>query len=112
MQIHKDSEITAQEVEMEGAKNLKMQILIGPNDGSVNIIMRKFTVAPGGHTPHHIHNSEHVVKIISGIGTAIDEKGEPHEVKVGQSLFIAPNEKHQFQNNGGEPFEFLCIILG
>ena len=53
MKINNNSEIPANEVKMEGAKDVTMKILVGLNDGSDNIIMRHFTVAPGGHTPFH-----------------------------------------------------------
>ncbi len=40
----------------------------------------------------------------------IDENGNEHEVRKGQSLFVKPNEKHQFRNPYNEDFEFTCII--
>ncbi len=110
MKINNNSEIVAAEVKMEGAKDVKMKILIGTRDESDNIIMRHFIVAPGGNTPFHQHNYEHVVKIESNKGIAVDENGTEHEVIKGQSLFVKPNEKHQFRNPFDEDFEFTCII--
>ncbi len=110
MKINNNEEILAAEVEMEGAKNVKMKILIGPKDKSENIIMRHFFVAPGGNTPYHQHNYEHVVKVERNKGIAVDENGNEHEIKKGQSLFIKPNEMHQFKNPFNEDFEFICII--
>ena len=99
-------------MEMEGAKNVSMQILIGKEEGSNNIIMRKFTLGVGGHTPHHTHDFEHVVKIVSGNGYLLDSAGKKNSLQPGQSAFVAPGELHQFQNaSSNEPFEFLCIIL-
>jgi len=110
MKINNNSEIPAAEVRMEGAKDVKMKILVGLNDGSDNIIMRHFTIAPGGHTPFHRHNYEHLVKIESSKGIAVDENGKEIEVKKGQSLFVKANDMHQFRNPFGEDFEFICII--
>lgn len=110
MKINNNGEIFAPEVQMEGASNVRMKILIGPEDGSGNIVMRHFFVAPGGNTPFHSHNYEHVIKIERGHGIAVDEKGVEHEVAVGQSLFVKPGDLHQFKNPFGEAFEFLCII--
>lgn len=110
MKINNNSEIFAPEVQMEGASNVRMKILIGPDDGSGNIIMRHFFVAPGGNTPFHNHNYEHVIKIERGKGLAVDEKGVEHEVTEGQSLYVRPGDLHQFKNPFGETFEFLCII--
>jgi len=111
MKINNNEEIFAAEVEMEGAKDVKKKVLIGPDDGSDNIIMRHFIIAPGGNTPYHQHNYEHVVKIENNKGIAIDDDGNEYEVKKGQSIFVKPNEKHQFRNPFSEDFEFTCIIL-
>ena len=110
MKINNDKEIIAAEVNIEGAKNVKMKILIGPKDESDNIIMRHFIIAPGGNTPFHQHNYEHIVKIENNRGIAVDKNGIEHEVKKGQSLFVKPNEKHQFRNPFNSDFEFTCII--
>ena len=110
MRINNNEEIIAAEVKMEGANNVKMKILIGPADGSENIIMRHFIIAPGGNTPFHQHNYEHVVKIERNKGIAVDENGNEYEIKKGQSIFVNPNEKHQFRNPFIEDFEFICII--
>ncbi len=109
--IHTNSEIPAMQVTQPGAKDATMQILIGPRDGSNNIIMRYFMIMPGGHTPKHSHDYEHVVKIESGKGLVLDEYGQTNEVMVGQSIFVESNKEHQFQNPFSQPFEFICIIL-
>ena len=110
MKININEEIFSNEVKMEGAKDVKMKILIGLDDGSDKIIMRHFTVAPGGNTPYHQHNYEHVIKIEKNKGIAVDENGIDHEIKKGESLFVKPNEKHQFRNPFNKDFEFICII--
>ena len=97
--------------EEEGIKDVLRRVLIGPDDGSFNIIMRYFKVLPGGNTPFHTHNWEHVVKIEKGKGIVVNEAGEEIVISEGQSLLIEENEKHQFKNPYEEPFEFLCTIL-
>ncbi|MRR21383.1 cupin domain-containing protein [bacterium] len=110
MKINLNSEIPAPEVQMEGASRVRMKILIGPDDGSGNIIMRHFFVAPGGNTPFHQHNYEHVIKVEKGLGIAVDKDGVEHQVREGQSLFVSPGDLHQFRNPFDSDFEFLCII--
>jgi quercetin dioxygenase-like cupin family protein len=110
MKINNNEEIVAAEVQMEGAKQVKMKVLIGPGDGSENIIMRHFIIAPGGNTPYHQHNYEHVVKIESNKGVVVDENGVEHGIRKGQSVFVKPNEKHQFRNPFSEDLEFTCTI--
>lgn len=98
-------------VQEEGVANVTMQILIGPEDDSSNITMRRFRVLPQGHTFYHVHTHEHVVKVEGGAGVVIDESGKKNPVRVGQSLLVKGGEKHPFRNPFDEPFEFLCVIL-
>lgn len=111
MIIKKNADVPEAPVEEEEVKNVLRRILIGPEDGSHNIIMRHFKVLPEGHTPFHSHDHEHVVKIEKGKGIVVRETGEEVLVSQGQSLLVEGNEKHQFKNPFPEPFEFLCIIL-
>jgi len=111
MIIKKDDDVPEAPVEEEGIKNVVRKILIGPEDGSRKIIMRRFKILPEGHTPFHSHDHEHAVKIENGKGVVIDENGKDITVFQGQSLFIEGNKNHQFKNPFQEPFEFLCIII-
>ncbi|HOC70499.1 MAG TPA: cupin domain-containing protein [Candidatus Hydrogenedentes bacterium] len=111
MIVKHDSSMEFLPVTMEGAMAVTMKIPIGRDDGSENMIMRLFRIAPGGHTPCHTHDYEHLVRVVSGRGTALDESGAVHELALGQSVFICPNEKHQFANPYDVPFEFTCTIL-
>jgi quercetin dioxygenase-like cupin family protein len=110
MAINIDANIDFHDVKMEGAHDVKMKILIGIPDGSDNIIMRHFKVAPNGNTPRHQHDYEHVVKIEKNRGIFIDANGTEHELTEGMSLYVEPNTDHQFKNPYDQPFEFLCII--
>ena len=83
MKININEEIFASEVLMDGAEKVKMKILIGPKDGSENIIMRHFIIASGGNTPYHQHNYEHVIKIERNKGISVDENGNEFEIKKG-----------------------------
>jgi len=111
MIIKKDVDVEEIPVEEEGLKKVTRRILISPEDGLTNIVMRYFKVLPGGHTPFHSHAHEHVVKIEKGKGKVVDNDGHEFVVGQGQSLLIEGNQKHQFKNPFQEPFEFLCIIL-
>jgi len=111
MIIKNNADVFEKDVDEKGQVNLKQQILIGPEDGSQNIIMRRFRVLAGGNTPYHIHPHEHVVKIEKGKGFIVDVTGKEISINEGQSLLIEGGEKHQFKNPFDEPVEFLCIIL-
>ena len=98
-------------VEEEGVQNVTKRVLIGPEDGSSRIIMRYFKVLPGGNTPFHTHDFEHVVRVEKGKGIVVNASGQEIPISLGHSVFIAAGEKHQFKNPYEEPFEFLCTIL-
>ena len=97
------------DVTMDGATGTKMRMLVGPAEGAANFHMRHVEVAPGGHTPHHAHDYEHEILILSGSGVAKSEQGD-RPFKAGDVIFVPANEKHQFVNNTDEPCAFICLI--
>ncbi len=91
-------------------KGIKKQIVLGPKDGSEEIIMRYFTVEPGGATPYHNHGFQHLVKVERGKGIAIDKDGVEHEISEGQLVYVKDDEIHGFKNVSNEDFCFMCIV--
>lgn len=110
MKINTNDKIPLKEVVMDGAIDVRMKMLVGADDGSENIFMRHFVIAPGGNTPFHQHDYEHVVKVENNRGIIVDEEGNEHEIRKGNSIFVKPGEKHQFRNPYSVDFEFTCII--
>jgi quercetin dioxygenase-like cupin family protein len=86
------------------------QIVLGPADGSDEIVLRYFSVAPNGATPWHSHDFPHLVKIEAGRGVAVSPDGAENPVEAGHYVYVAPNELHNFKNTGAGPFEFVCIV--
>jgi quercetin dioxygenase-like cupin family protein len=93
----------------EGASKLRVRWLITKEMGAKNFAMRLFEMEPEGYSPFHKHAWEHEVFILDGEGLVV---GEEHERKfrVGDVIFIPPNEKHQFKNNGKKTVKFLCLV--
>lgn len=110
MRVNRQRELAQSVVDAEGAKDVTMRMLVGPEDGCDAIHMRLFTVRPGGHTPLHDHPWEHLVKVERGRGIAVDAAGEEHPLEPGSSVFVEPSEIHQFRNPHQEDFEFVCVI--
>ncbi len=96
-------------VDAEGAYDVGIQWLIGPDSQAPHFYMRLFEVAPGGHTPFHSHQMEHEIYVIDGRGKINHETGFIH-IGPGSFALVQPNEKHQFENCGDQPLHFLCII--
>ncbi len=105
-------DVEKKSVKIEGVKNAFRQVPIGLADDSPNISFRVFTLEPGGYTPYHIHESEHVNYIISGEGAIQDEQGEMHLVNAGDFSLILPNEKHQYRNSSEtDDLVFICAVM-
>ena len=93
----------------EGASKLKVRWLITEEMGAPNFAMRLFEMEPKGHSPLHSHPWEHEVFILEGEGLVVSQEGEK-KFKAGDVVFILPNEKHQFKNNGEKVLKFLCLV--
>ncbi|MFC2085221.1 cupin domain-containing protein [Bacteroidota bacterium] len=98
MKIINLSEVNKTKVLMEGADSAFKQIPISKNDRTPTYSFRVFTIEPGGFTPYHCHDYEHLNYIIDGEGFLINEKGENQIVKKGDFAIVLPNEKHQYRN--------------
>ena len=96
-------------VTMEGAHGASRQVPIGKADGAPNFSIRVFTLEPGGHTPHHQHDSEHLNYILKGRGEVM-EGDTPRQVQAGDFVLVKPQEKHQYRNTGDGPMVFMCMV--
>ncbi|MCP3867957.1 MAG: cupin domain-containing protein [Gammaproteobacteria bacterium] len=96
-------------ITMEGVMGAVKQVPIGQTDDSPNFSVRVFTLKPGGHTPHHNHDSEHVNYIIEGSGELLDGD-KPRQIKKGDFILVKPQERHQYRNTGDTPLVFICAV--
>lgn len=110
MIIRKPEQVPATAVTMEGVRGASRQLVLGAADGVPNFSFRVFTLEPGGHTPRHAHESEHLNYVIEGRGLLVDPEGRERPLEAGDFAFVAPGELHQFRNGGDGPFRFLCAV--
>lgn len=103
------TDIKAEEVDVEGAKDAKIRWLVTKDDGAENFTMRLFDLGPKGHTPLHQHDWEHEVFIVSGSGE-IRNKEQGNPIKEGDVIFVPSMEWHQFVNTGDVLLQFICVI--
>ncbi len=109
MKITRLNDCKTTPVNMEGIKGVTKQVPIGKADGAPNFSIRVFTLEPGGHTPHHSHESEHVNYILEGSGVAM-EGDTPRPIRQGDYLLVKPHEVHQYRNTGDSPLVFMCMV--
>lgn len=108
MKILHYSEVEAKDAG-EGVSKLKVRWLITKDMGAENFAMRLFEIEPGGYSPFHSHPWEHEVFILEGEGIVVGVS-EKRSFKPGDAIFIPPNEKHQFKNDGNKTLKFLCLV--
>jgi quercetin dioxygenase-like cupin family protein len=96
--------------DLQGYNHVKKQIIIGPDDGSQEIVLRYFSIGTDGNSPYHTHDFPHLVKIEAGKGILKDSTGNEHRLQQGDYVYINNNEEHQLLNTGSEPFNFICIV--
>jgi len=97
-------------VETPGYTAVTKQVVLGPEEGSEEMVLRYFSVAKGGATPYHSHDFPHLVKIEAGAGVAVDIDKNETPVVTGDYVYVDSDEVHNFVNTGDEPFEFICIV--
>ena len=97
-------------VNLPGAAKAFRQLPLGSRDGAPTFSMRVFTVQPGGHTPFHAHESEHLNYVISGQGELMSETGGT-PIGPGDFALVLPNEKHQYRNTSAEQdLVLICAV--
>jgi len=97
-------------VAVEGAKGVQKQMPLSSKNGAPTFSFRVFTVEPGGHTPLHRHDYEHMNYVISGEGILVGEDRE-HKVKEGDFALILPAEKHQYRNaSKSQNLVMICAV--
>ena len=93
-----------------GYEGVTKQVVIGPDDGSDEIVLRYFRLAPGGSSPHHAHDWPHLVKVEVGAGVAADADGDRTPVQAGDYVYVPDGEIHHFEAIDAPSFEFFCIV--
>ncbi len=101
--------VSIEKYEEGGAVGGTKSVLIGSQDGAVNFGLRYYEVASGGQTSFDRHDHDHGVYILRGKARVM-MGWEVAELGVGDVVYIPPNEQHQFENIGDEPFGFLCAV--
>lgn len=106
--IRNIDEVDTPPIGMEGTLGVSMGVMVGRADGAPHFALRQFKVEPGGHSPHHAHDYEHEVYVVSGGGTVL-LGGEERPIRAGDVVYVPADEEHQFRA-GAEGLRFLCLV--
>jgi len=94
------AEVKPFDAKKEGFKGHSARYLWTVEDGVENFAMRVMEFEPGGHTSFHSHREEHEVFFLEGEAAYVDEKKQETRLSAGDSIFVSPDEPHQFKNVG------------
>ncbi len=84
---------------------------ISRQDGSENLELRYFELAPGASSNLEQHVHEHAVLILRGRGQVLlGDNWQP--ISFGDAIFIPSDELHQFRAVEDDTLGFLCAVLG
>ena len=86
----------------------EMQVLVGPDQGAANFVMRRFTMGSGGGMPLHTNEVEHEQYVLRG-RARIRVADRVHDVGPDHTLFIPAGAPHSYEVVEA-PFEFLCVV--
>ena len=109
MPVIKYEQIQMSDVVMDGAANVLKAVAVGSQEGWDGYVLRVFRLGPGGYSPRHRHDWEHVNYVIEGHGRLIIGE-ETTELDPGDFAFVPPETEHQYVNTGDDDFEFICIV--
>ncbi len=102
-------EIEGIKLEDNSMKGVIKKVLISPEEGWKDYVMRLFSLEEGGYTPKHSHPWEHINIVLEGKGTLFLD-GKEFKIEKGSIAFIPENKEHQYRANRGETLEFICIV--
>ncbi|MDK2824561.1 MAG: hypothetical protein PWQ67_1527 [Clostridia bacterium] len=92
-----------------GINNAFKQVLIGPEQGWQDYVMRLITLRSNGNSPKHQHPWPHINFIVSGNGI-LYMNGQEYPIKAGSIAYVPNNIEHQYINTSTEDLSFICIV--
>ena len=98
------------EIHTEEVKHVFKHVLVGPDEGAPNFVIRYFHVPVGDNTFYDQHPHEHGIIILHG-KARVQIKDEFYELGSLDAIFISGHDIHQLVNIGDEPMGFLCVII-
>ncbi|HEX9710320.1 MAG TPA: cupin domain-containing protein [Candidatus Thermoplasmatota archaeon] len=94
--------------DVSAGTHTRMQVLVGPEEGAPNFVMRRFVMEDGGGMPYHTNEVEHEQYVLRG-RARITIAGEPHDVAPDDTLYIPAGVPHSYEVIEA-PFEFICVV--
>lgn len=109
MFIGNENEVFATAMSHPEVKNASMKVLISPQEGWRDYVMRMVELDRDGYSPRHVHAWPHINYVVEGKGLLhMDGKDSPMEA--GAFAYVPAGVLHQYRNAGDSKFRFICIV--
>lgn len=92
-----------------GWRDVTRHTLLRPEGEPAAFSVRYFEVAPGGYTSLERHRHVHAIVVLRGAARLV-LGSRVYAVRPFDFVYVPPDTPHQFVNDGGEPFGFLCVV--
>lgn len=110
MAVGYDNSVEKTIINRDGYAHVSGKVLVSPENGWKDYVMREFSIEENGYTGNHNHDFPHIIFVINGEGTIIINDEET-SVKKGSYAYVPANSQHQLKNTcSSETFSFLCIV--
>ena len=109
MIVSNEKEVVAKTIESPEVKAAAIKVLIGPQQGWEDHVMRVIELDDQGYSPAHAHPWPHINYMLEGEGVLVMD-GQEHRVAAGAYAFVPAGTHHQFRNAGTGKFRFICIV--
>ncbi len=105
--VKKSAAVPAED--LKGARTTRIQVLVGPDDGAPNFVMRRILMDEvGSGMPPHTNAVEHEQYVLRG-RARVGIGDQEYEVGGDDSVYIPAGTPHWYDVVEA-PFEFLCIV--
>jgi quercetin dioxygenase-like cupin family protein len=91
------------------SETITKQVLVGPQQGWKDHVMRMFTLQKGGKAPYHAHPWQHIIYAVEGVGNLLMD-GKDYPLTAGSVAYVPDDVVHQVSNAGDGTFVFICIV--
>jgi quercetin dioxygenase-like cupin family protein len=96
-------------IHTEEVQQVFKHVLVGPDEGAPNFVIRYFQVPVGDNTFYDQHPHEHGIIILHGTAK-VQINEEFFELGPLDAVYISGNDIHQLTNSGDTPLGFFCVI--
>lgn len=109
MIISNEKDVKVCNISAPGYANIVGKVLVSPETGWDDYVMRQFEVGEGGYSGRHTHSYPHIVYTLGGEGTLFLD-GKEYPLEAGSFCFIPSDKLHQLLNKGKDKLKFICIV--